>query len=563
VLGARWLASAALGFYRRVYGQQLTSMDDPNAAYKSAGMISATMSRTREPHVPLTQTNGMRSMEIDQRLRAPRLKGLDGSRFIAASCIICYHFYDPVLGSFAHGGSSWISYFFFLSGFVLAYRDFTTPKAVQRLSALKYLKHRLIKVYPIYIFALLTVLFEATRLDHTPFEWGCLPLHFAMAQAWFPICSDWNTKVDDYQCCSTSWNSIGWFMSTIIPFWLLGRPLVLVFRRATVFACLVGMTSLWLWTIVPSVIAHFNVDKLPGVRTWDFIMSGPFGYWHIFSFGVPAARMFIKLGMYDIQTDGEVTLDTKEFGIQESDRVHWLFNWGATIGYTCIFLFMGLGRQSFDFHWAFYHSGGFLPVFLLIAMGLGSGHDPIAKYALATGPFVLLGAISYAMSLLQFRIWWLLVCLRGKEPSRALYPFVLVFVACISYVTIEVPYAQWQRWRAEKGKFGTDDKVIDFVERKVVMLYEAVVKYLRSMDVWRDREFFGTIPHESEVGDPDEADRGSRNWLLGVFTGQPQTSTLCLSPRTDQSRTTESHRCAVLSSSPSNLPRRHEDEAAE
>lgn len=455
-----------------------------------------------------------------QRLSIPRLQALDGSRFVGAMLIVAYHFYGEHLGGIAHGGSCWVSYFFLLSGFVLAYREMTLPSEVPRKSTLRYVKHRLTTIYPIYIFSLLTVIFEATRVDHSKFEWNCLPLHFMLAQAWLPICSKFQPWVHDYQCCSTSWNSIAWYVSTLVPFWLIVRPLSLLFRKASVVTCLISMALLWTWTIVPTIILHFNVHNFPGVVTWDWVMTGPFGYWHIFSCGIPAARLFIKLCMCDKETGGDVTAGTVKFSIKERNAVPLPFRWGAVTGYSIALLFLGLCPIDFKKHGTFFHSGGLLPLMLLIIAGLGSGHDPLA-HVLSVHPFILLGSIAYAMYLLQFRIFRLLVFVNGEEPPLLLFPLVLILCAYVFYIFIEVPYTQWQQWRAVKGKVGIDDKVIDFIDGKLAIATSAAKGYMGGTTCanYLLIPFMIELQDLQEVLDEDEpSETGGRNWLLNSMS---------------------------------------------
>lgn len=393
----------------------------------------------------------------------PRLNSLDGSRFIAAAVIVAYHFYEKDAGGIAHWGSCWVQYFFALSGFVLAYSELTKPKeAAQRQTQMQYLHRRLSSTYPVYVFALLSLVFEAGHEHHTDYEWSCLPYQFSMMQGWFASCSHWQYEVLNYQCCSQTWNSVSWYMSVLVPFWLLARPLSEAFRNRSAQFCCLSMVLLWLWSFVPYWIGLWNAKYQHGkiwISTFDALAFNPIGYLHVFACGVPAARLFILLGIEDAETGSAPDDCTTQFRLKQHG-VPFIFKCGACIGYSCLLLIFIY--VSYDERWLFYHSGGLLPFMVLILWSLSLAQDPIA-YVFGREPFSTLGRISYAMYILQFRVWWFVYHFEGEAPKKT-FPFYLLAVSYLVHHFIEAPYIEWQSLRRERQEVGFDDQVVDVLD---------------------------------------------------------------------------------------------------
>ncbi len=97
-------------------------------------------------------------------LRKGEIRSLTGLRGIAACFVVIYHFYSGVadkgrVGIFINHGYMAVDIFFMLSGFVMALtyqRDFFDAISIRNHSAFLY--KRLSRIFPLYVFALLTVL---------------------------------------------------------------------------------------------------------------------------------------------------------------------------------------------------------------------------------------------------------------------------------------------------------------------------------------------------------------------------------------------------------------------
>lgn len=144
----------------------------------------------------------------------PRLEALDAPRWIASVMIIIYHMYNGSEYSgawhvFATWGSNWTSFFFVLSGFVLAYVELARSPAKRgpQLSQLQYVRKRLITIYPTYIFVLVLTLAQGNA--HSDFAWSLLPLNILLMQAWLPIMAE--VRPGHYQCAGQGeWARAPW-----------------------------------------------------------------------------------------------------------------------------------------------------------------------------------------------------------------------------------------------------------------------------------------------------------------------------------------------------------------
>ena len=158
--------------------------------------------------------------------KAAKLEGLDGSRWVASVLIVLNHFYSDQIGAFAEWGSHWTQFFFCLSGFILAYVELArSPDKVEQQSTLEYVKRRLITTYPTY---LLAIAITASQSEVKPTAWLLLPLNILMMHCWVPVC--WPDESSSFpsrgvRCQFNQFTTTGWFMSVLVVYWCMLRPL--------------------------------------------------------------------------------------------------------------------------------------------------------------------------------------------------------------------------------------------------------------------------------------------------------------------------------------------------
>ncbi len=128
-----------------------------------------------------------------------RILSLESLRFIFISLIFLSHFSWGSVDMWNFGGDCGVCFFFMLSGFVLS---LAPPHANYR----KFVKHRIIKIYPSHLLALIVA-------------GVCMPWAFSVAstiaaitltQSWFPDSSIYFGA-----------NGVAWFLSDLVLFYLL------------------------------------------------------------------------------------------------------------------------------------------------------------------------------------------------------------------------------------------------------------------------------------------------------------------------------------------------------
>ena len=178
--------------------------------------------------------------------RAKRRNALGVSRYIASCWICAFHYYKgfgsenrygiavtgnywPSAGAwdgarhYFSWGCTWTSYFFFLSGFVLALSRLDSSSPDKLKPTLRFVADRLVTTYPIYLLGLLLeVVYVADKLyEYGRMEWVTFLKHILMVQSW------WATQA------MTFWQQQepAWFMSALLFYWAIFNVSYRVLRR--------------------------------------------------------------------------------------------------------------------------------------------------------------------------------------------------------------------------------------------------------------------------------------------------------------------------------------------
>lgn len=380
----------------------------------------------------------------------PRFDALGATRWIASVQIVTQHFYGMELnwGNRLLYGGHWTQYFFMLSGFLLSYAEMTRPPGRQSLHALEYLRRRLVVVYPSYILSVVVLmLMRQQRIGM--FEWSTFPQHVLLMQAWLPTCSP---KL--WGCGVWHWNGESWFMSALVMYWLLLRPISSIVSRLSlqasciVFACLT--TFSWLFQVL-----HNNSSQgLAYLITDTILRSSPLGYLHVFVGGVVCMRVFILTSMIDAESHGPVSEQTTRFALNLSG-MPLLFQYGCCIGYLAYFTYIALipfddpSWKSENYY--FWHAGGMMPIMALVLLGATAGIDPLAQWVFKSKPFLVLGRISYMQYLFQRSVWQFTNLHLGSWTAQRVYPFILVAVSYLLQRFFEAPMTEMQSKRMKSG----------------------------------------------------------------------------------------------------------------
>jgi len=298
------------------------------------------------------------------------------------------------------------------------------------------------------------------------------------------------------------WNGPAWFMSALVVYWLLLRPLTRYFRNVPLTSCLGWLFLCFCYSLVIHFVwagSNSFPGKLMQFCLYHSFQNGALGYFHTFVAGVIAARIFILTSLCDEQTRARVVNvdDCGKLALNAAGAP-FIFQWGCCLGYSLYALCSlmpaidggkdqyGLDLRIFSTDskwWLFWHNGGCMPFMLLVILGSATGSDPIAKY-IFTHPFpVALAQLSFSQYLLQFPIHNVMVRFMPFPPPGAgdrymAWPFwanvayipILISVAYMVQRFLQRPYTEWQNWRAEKKIKGTDDLLIERIDAYIASL---------------------------------------------------------------------------------------------
>ena len=179
---------------------------------------------------------------------------LQALRLVFVMFIFMSHFSYRGVPSFEAGGDSGVAFFFLLSGFVLSL-GYGSSISNGTFNVKRYVKRRLLKVYPLHLVCLLVflVLFRPDINQR-------LPLNMLLLQSWVPD--------DSYYF---SYNGVSWFLSSLLFSYLLFPVAYRYANRSTVAAVLVG------YMVVYFTVPYSQVNALlyvfPPVRFVDFFLG--------------------------------------------------------------------------------------------------------------------------------------------------------------------------------------------------------------------------------------------------------------------------------------------------
>lgn len=375
-----------------------------------------------EGRFPGDGLSGERPAKIDKPSRLPALTGL---RSFAALNLVFFHFSDPHwFGWFApvvDSGFIAVSFFLLLSGFILAY-NYADRGATHQVSATRFWKARLTRLYPVYLFSLL-VSFQMLMLEYharsLPMFVTGVVLTPLLLQGWIPT-------------LATFWNTPAWTMSTeaffilIFP-WLIRWPMPRQWKKLTLM-----LLACWVVGMIPPALytwLHPDGDLHPGRYTGGFWMQTlkytPLPHLASFLFGVVLAAVNKR--------------------IPADSKVRFLL---GILGFAGLYLVL---YNASHLPYAMLHDGLLMPLFGALVLGL-AGTNPLAGFFSFRG-FVLVGEASYCLYLLHFNMWTLLhesgllerTGLIRFDPWVSYLLLVLGALAALHF--IEHPAARWMKRR--------------------------------------------------------------------------------------------------------------------
>ena len=358
----------------------------------------------------------------DGRLR--NLPALTSVRFVAALQVVFYHFVSPAalpwfVAGIVGAGYTGVSFFFVLSGFVLAYNYLPSGSAAV-FDRTKFWVARFARIYPLYVFAL-GIAFAVTlyefhhshvALHQYLVKFGQLLLALTMQQAW----TTESSQIIDPPAWSLSDEA---FFYLIFP-WV---GLALLKLRTASLGRALGV--FWLLSLAAPVLyllSQLNpLISAPGFWA-QAVQFTPIFRMPEFLLGVAAGVLFGRLGPLSARAST------------------WLTAGAAGL---CLIV-LGLSAHLPN---VLLHNGLLSPLYALVIVGLASGGGPLGRLLSLRLP-ILLGEASYAIYLLHVPLWDVVaVALRTViRPfghsfvlSFPIYlPIVLVVSVC-TYLLIEKP----------------------------------------------------------------------------------------------------------------------------
>lgn len=337
-----------------------------------------------------------------------QLRQLTFLRFVAALGVVVFH-YGTHAPSLAWGRPYWkiantaVSFFFFLSGFILSHVYSRRPIARRA----DFYVARAARILPLYLLALLAAAIFHTKRGSLDGE--ALALNALLIQAWVPGYSQ-------------TINAPGWSLS-VEAFFYLAFPLLLpcVARVRSGPRLLASMGFAWAANTALHV-ALFELSAPDGVFTPldDFSMYHPLTHFATFAIGTGAAR-WLELERARFERWSALAVAVGVAGLA-----------ALPIG------FPGVLR--------YHHNGLLVPFYFCVVAGLAASQRSRLVRVLSWRPLEFLGEISYGLYILQEPAAWLFFALLGASgwqltPDQRFWLLGawLVSAAAVSYRVVETP----------------------------------------------------------------------------------------------------------------------------
>ncbi|MEL1240197.1 acyltransferase family protein [Flavobacterium flavipallidum] len=338
-----------------------------------------------------------------------RIKQLTFTRFIAAICIVIFHYgsgcylfnneYSSFIFKQANIG---VSYFFILSGFVMiiAYNN------RKQIFFFEYFKNRLARIYPVYLLAILLILGIKLFRDVNYID---LILNVLMLQSWIP---DKGLTI----------NYPGWSLSVELFFYITFPFLFnYIYKKISLKNIGICIVLFWLFSqIIFNISVGTDLMK-PFMYSIKDLHYNPLLHFNEFLIGNLTGLYFVN----------KLNMKKK--------------NYLGYILFTFLVLFLVL-RFSFGIN---YHNGllsvVFVPLILLISLSTDRLTNLFTKDI-----FIFLGEISFGIYILQMPVWIIFSDYRmnkyfglDKESDFSISFFIrvgiLFLIATISYLYFEKP----------------------------------------------------------------------------------------------------------------------------
>lgn len=348
-----------------------------------------------------------------------KLDQLTFTRYLAALSVVFFHYGNTVfpasitwLNPIVAMGSIAVSYFYALSGFIMAIAYYETDKTQYQLKPWRYWLARLARIYPVYLVAL--VLMILAKWQSTGSDLLTVILSLSMLQAW----------ISGYPL---TLNAPGWSISVEMFFYLcLPLLLPLAYRFSLTKLSLLGLL-IWLLTQIIHTTLLNSSGYQPFNRLHDFIYYNPIMHINTFILGLLVGIQLKQQGFARFQQPRINNIALLITALLTSLLLMTRHN------------FIDLTHIRID-----YTNGLIAPLFLSIIVLLALNKSWLST-VFSLPIFVLLGEASYSLYILQKPLHgiyekvaptWLLT-----HETAYFYSFLLVLTlsAIASYRWFETP----------------------------------------------------------------------------------------------------------------------------
>ncbi|MFA9950473.1 acyltransferase family protein [Dentiradicibacter hellwigii] len=359
-----------------------------------------------------------------------KLDPLTSLRFFAAAMIVSGHSHRLIgsmnlanIFSFAQG----VSFFFVLSGFILAYNY---PFLPAKSDVLRFFKARIARIWPSHIAAivllfLLTGALNVGGLPNISMVLFTAIANFFLFQSAIPI-----------KDVFLAFNGVAWSISTEFFFYLF-FPLLIT--RISWFFKLVGVfftLCLFLWL---SIVCNISSDEsLPTITLMGLLYVNPLVRLFEFFLGVVCCRVFLTKRIVEQM----YKFPTYTFTLIELMVVTLaLFSMWLTPRLTSFWGLEGQGGAVFNYYLV---KAGSAPVFAILIFIFAFGRGFISRM-LSLSPMVWLGEVSFALYLVHMPIlnWYenniSHFVFFPKPVVAGLYWLLSIYIAWLLYKSIENP----------------------------------------------------------------------------------------------------------------------------
>jgi peptidoglycan/LPS O-acetylase OafA/YrhL len=362
--------------------------------------------------------------------------------FAAVAVVMCHRPHPDGWMPYERFGGAGVTFFFLLSGFILAYTYHDRFVTRRPHAAREFLTARAARILPAYLLAFVLALWtcpmgkDILSLKFAQALWPALA-HLTMTQALVP-----NMKYY-FGFNPPAWSlSCEWTFYLLFPLLLLGLATGSILRRVAVFTALSAV-----WAVVLGLYLVAPVEPAREFHKWAWI-----GY------AFPLTRVFdfacgVALGVLFVRACPEVG--------PARGYCYWM--WGLVEVGALGALWAALhfcpvspgagGEQTFQIQMLTWQ-GYYLPFFAALVWIGALGRGPLAR-VMSWAPLVYLGELSYGIYIFHFPVLWLIVnnfpgAASGSVPTGAVL-FVgaigVLAVSALSYHFWEAPIRRWVRGR--------------------------------------------------------------------------------------------------------------------